>query len=216
MLCATLLDIPIIEMEDEIKLQERQYKLAIDAKDKLNDNYHRWMTFYYVANGAVLVAATTLFDKSKNDHGVFVFALIGIFICLLWNLSCKGYYYWSNSWINIIIDLEKKVTNGDKTLFVYSAFSKKVADEGTNSWLPLKPANISTPKLTLLFSFFSIVGWTTFSVYEFLVQYSFLCFCCKVTLIAVLIITVLVTFFTLPKFVKSRQDNKHTLVGQDE
>ena len=136
-------------MADEITLLERQYKLAIDARDKLNDNYHKWMTFYYVANGAVLVATTSLFDKSKNGHGIFIFSLIGIFICLLWNLSCKGYYYWSNSWINIIMDLEKRVTKGDKTLFVYSAFSQKVVDKETYSWFPLKPANISTPKLTL-------------------------------------------------------------------
>lgn len=203
-------------MVDKLGLLERQYKIAIDARDKLNDNYHKWMTFYYVANGAVLVAITSLFSKSENNHGIFLFSLIGIFICILWNLSCKGYYYWSNSWINIIIDLEKRVTGDDETLFVYSAFSKNVVDKETYSWFPLKSANISTPKLTLLFSFFSIIGWTTFSVYEFLTQYSYLCLCCKVTISAVMIIAVIVTILALPKLVKSRQNDKHTLVGQDE
>ena len=202
-------------MADEITLFERQYKIAIDARDKLNDNYHKWMTFYYVANGAILVAITSLFTKCQSDQAILIFSLIGIFICILWNLSCKGYYYWSNSWINIIIDLEKKFTKEDKTLFVYSAFSQNVVDKETNTWLPLKPANISTPKLTLLFSFFSIISWTIFSVYEFLTQYSSLYLCCRITLSTALIITVLAIYLALPRFVKSRLDEKHTLVGKD-
>lgn len=199
-------------MSDEVNLLERQYKLAIGARDKLNDNYHKWMTFYYVANGAVLVAITSLFDKTKTDNGIFILSLIGIFICLLWNLSCKGYYYWSNSWIDIIIELENKVTKGDKTLYVYSAFSQKMVDKEIYSWLPLNPANISTPKLTLLFSFVSILCWTIFSIYEFCIQYSYLPLCGRIIWSTVILILVFMIFFFVPKVVKSRQPSKHKLV----
>ena len=203
-------------MDDQALLLEKQYRLAIDARDKLNDNYHKWMTFYYVANGATLVAITSLYDKGNNESGIFLLSLIGIFICLLWNLSCKGYYYWSNSWIDIIIALEKKVTNGNNSLFVYSAFSKRVADGETYSWMPLKPANISTPKLTLLFSFCSICIWSSFSVYEFFSQYSDLCLCCRITLSAALILIVLMLYLLLPKITKSRHDDKHNLIATNE
>lgn len=203
-------------MPNEVTPLERQYKLAIDARDKLNDNYHKWMTFYYVANGAVLVAITTLYGKSNNEQGIFLLGLIGIFICILWNLSCKGYYYWSNSWIDIIINLEKKVTQDNKELYVYTAFSQKVVDNEKYSWMPLKPANISTPKLTLLFSFFSIISWSIFSSYQFLTHYFYLCLCCRITLTSILLITVLVAILIIPKLVISRPKDKHTLVGNDE
>ncbi len=199
-------------MAEQISLEERQYRLAIDARDKLNDNYHKWMNFYYVANGAILVAITTLFNKNERDNGIFLLSLMGIFICLLWNFSCKGYYYWSNNWINIIITLEKKVTKDNNDLLVYSAFSKRVIDAETNSWLPLRPANISTPKVTLLFSTFSVIAWTTFSIVEFLMLFSHLSLCCKIIIIVAIITVVLLVFLKLPRFVKSRHENKHTYI----
>lgn len=201
-------------MANEITLLERQYKLAIDARDKLNENYHKWMTFYYVANAAILVAVTTIVGKNPCDYRIFMFALIGIFICILWNLSCKGYYYWSNSWIHIIIKMERKLTDGDESLFVYSAFSEEVAKGTKNTWYPTNPANISTPKLTLLFSFFSIIVWTFFSIYEFFLLFPALSLYCKIVLSTFLIIMVVGLFCILPNFVKSRKDGLHTLINQ--
>ena len=159
-------------MADAITLLERQYKNAIDARDKLNDNYHKWMTYYYVANAAILVSITTLYGKCNTSGVIFFLSLLGLLICILWNLSCKGYYYWSKSWIDIIINLEKKVTNDEQDKFVYGSFSQNVVGLEKHSWHPIKPANISTPKLTLLFSFVSIISWTVVLVYEFLTQHT--------------------------------------------
>ncbi|MCG9899094.1 MAG: hypothetical protein MH132_03755 [Hydrotalea sp.] len=197
-------------MADEKLEIEKQFKLAIDARERLNDNYHKWMTFYYVANGAILVAITTLASKSDNDKGIFVLALIGIFICILWNLSCKGYYYWSSNWINIILMLEKKVIE-EETNMVYSVFSKKVVDGEKYSSLPIHSANISTPKLTLIFSFFSICSWTTFSIYQFFKTFHSTCNCNNGIVVGAIIISVLLTYLILPTFVKSRQD-EHILI----
>jgi len=198
-------------MDNGQTLLERQYRLAIDARDKLNDNYHKWMTFYYVANGAILVAITSLL-KDNVPEGIFILSLIGVFICLLWYMSCKGYYYWSKSWIYIIIALEKRVTEEHKSLGVYSVFSQKVVDDEQYAWLPLKPANISTPKLTLLFSVFSIIAWTAFSIYELMISYPCLCYCCRACIISAIILITLVLFFVLPFFVKSRIGTSHTLI----
>lgn len=191
------------------KIIEIQYKTAIDARDKLNENYHKWMTFYYVANGAILVAITTLFSEVEFNKGIFFLSLLGVLICMLWNLSCKGYYYWSNSWIDLIIGIEKKLF-GKKKL-VYGAFSKDIANNEKPSWFPLQPNNISTPKLTLIFSFISFLSWTIYSIYSF--NQSFIDKPIEFRIISavVIVILILLLYMTLPKHVKSRKNDKHKL-----
>lgn len=146
---------------------ETRYKHAVDARDKLTDNYYKWMSYYYLANAAVLVAITQ-FSKENQWHVNFILSIIGIFVCLLWHLSCKGYYYWSNSWINIIIRLEREIVKDNIDDGIYSVFSKTVAKKETK-WdilIPNRPANISTPKLTLILSFICIYCWLTYANYS--------------------------------------------------
>ena len=195
--------------EKKKKIFEKQYKIAIEARDKLNDNYHKWMTFYYVANGAVLVAITTLFSKQGQDKGIFILSLIGVLICIIWNLSCKGYYYWSNSWINLIIELEKKLF--DEENLVYGAFSEKVAVNEKSTWYILEPNNISTPKLTLLFSFTSIVCWTIYTIYSFFIQFNGITTMFKIVISIMVLLTIINSYIKLPIFVKSRKAEKHKL-----
>ncbi len=136
------------------------YKLAINARDKLNENYHKWMTFYYVANGAILVAVTTLV-KDCNFFAILFLSVIGTMISIFWHLSCKGYYYWSNNWIDIIMAHERVLLKDreDELIGVYSIFSKKVDDKKKNSFYnTMGYANVSTPKLTLIFSFLVIIS----------------------------------------------------------
>jgi hypothetical protein len=160
-----------MEIMDKSKLLEAHYKLAIDARDKLNDNYHKWMTYYYVANGAILVAITAIYNKVALDNGILLLAIIGLITCILWNLSCKGYYYWSLSWMNIIVRFERNIIQNDLDLGVYSIFSKEVFDKEDSVIIPNKPANISTPKLTLFFSYCAIISWLGFSIYRFFIQF---------------------------------------------
>ncbi len=196
-----------------MELIETQFKFAIDARDKLNDNYYKWMSYYYVANAAVLVAITTLFNKAPFDKGILGLSLIGLFVCVLWNFSCKGYYYWSKSWIEIIIKLEKGIIGDNKELGVYSIFSKEVALNHDSSWIPNKPANISTPKITLLFSFFAILGWLGFSIFEFLNLFSFWPILAKALITIVFILLLIVIYIKLlPKWARSRDNNLHDLI----
>lgn len=200
-------------MEQETLWQ--QYKLTIDARDKLNDNYYKWMSYYYLANAGVVLAITTLFTKMpKPDYsGILVLSLIGIFVCLLWHYSCKGYYYWSKSWIYLIIRLEKNLIKEDINLGCYSVFSEEVANGDDSILLPNKPANISTPKLTLLFSFCCIIFWYIYTGYIFL-QYVFILSMCLKIWIMTIITIALVAFliFILPQFAKSRYKKSHTLI----
>jgi len=208
-------------MEDKaLEFLERQYKQAIDARDKLNDNFYKWMSYYYLANAGVLVAITTLYNKDNViNNGMLIFSFVGIIVCILWHLSCKGYYYWSLSWIDIIKRFEKslipeyeKEQLSENTKFaVYSIFSKEVAEENDFYWKPTSSANISTPKLTLLFSFISAIFWIICAIGLFINLPSF-CICWKI-LIALFFIGLLIGFycFIISK-VKSRIPETQILV----
>ncbi len=194
-------------------LLESQYKRAIEARHTLNDNFHKWMTYYYVANGAILVAITALYGKGNWQRGILALSLLGIFVCILWNLSCKGYYYWSKNYINIIIKLERKIIGEDLSLGIYSVFTRKVAEEEDSSWIPIKPANISTPKLTLLFSLVSLCSWTILSIWLIFDQYDSLATYKKIILSSLLILLIVLTYtLILPRFSKSRLEEFNTLV----
>jgi hypothetical protein len=188
---------------------ERQYKLAIEARDKLLDNYHKWMSYYYLANAGVLVAITSVFTKDHTNPAILILSLIGLFICILWHFSCKGYYYWSKSWIDIIIRFERQMTLENNTLGVYSIFSKEVAEKEDTFWSPTKPANISTPKLTLLFSFLSIFSWSLFSGYQLHLNFPNVPIC---QIIIAFVTMFFLVYLLLPSLVKSRYDDSHTLV----
>lgn len=184
------------------------YKLAIDARDKLNENYHKWMTFYYVANGAILVALITIMTrKPELIEAISILAIVGVLISIFWNLSCKGYYYWSKNWIEIIIRHEKELieSSDDIDLGVYSIFSKNIHDSKNSIFKIYGHANISTPKLTLIFSFSVILLWTAFSLYTFFEFYENIDLICKV-IISSLSILLLGAFYglLLPKLAKSK------------
>ena len=192
------------------KFCREQYKLAIDARDKLNDNYHKWMTFYYIANAAVLVAITNLHNECTGST-LTLLSLIGVLVCIFWNLSCRGYNYWSNSWLNIILELERKIYKNQKENIIYGAFSKEVVEGERGCWKPIKSANISTPKLTLLFSFISILLWTAVSIYQMKELFNENCNCCFILSSVLLVIIILTIYLILPLFVKSRTE-KHELI----
>ncbi len=148
------------------QLIDKQYRIAIEARDKLNDNYHKWMSFYYIANGAILVAMTSIYGKNNTDNvTLLAFSIIGIFTCGTWNLSCRGYYYWSLSWIDIIHHLEKLSAKSKVEIMPYALFSKTVVDKFDHKNGLTIPANISTPKLTLRFSIFAISCWSLYFDY---------------------------------------------------
>jgi hypothetical protein len=198
----------------KVEQLEKQYKLAIDARDKLNDNYYKWMSYYYLANAGIVVAITTLYSKDfDNVKGILSLSILGMIICTLWHLSCKGYYYWSKSWIYLIYYLESEIEKETGITGIYSLFSKEVAEKEDKILLPNKPANVSTPKLTLIFSATAIMCWLLFTYYEFFAHVNGYTLWGKViTMLLTLAVALIFYAKVLPTFIKSRTSNKHKLV----
>ncbi|MDR0436914.1 MAG: hypothetical protein LBH22_01280 [Bacteroidales bacterium] len=200
----------------EKKYLDLQYKLSIEARDKLNDNFHKWMTFYYVANAAILVAIVTLCKDKSMNTSILVLSILGVFISMLWNLSCKGYNYWSRNWMNIIIKCEKNIQEFYDKFGVYSIFAKEVAENNNSIWSLNNPANISTPKLTMLLSLTSMIIWIIFAICQFWKQYSFHT-SIKVTIVVFFIILIGITYgFILPRLAKSRTNSEHKLFNMNK
>lgn len=141
------------------------YKLAIEGRRTHYENFEKWMTFYYVAIGALMVAYYTAVKDDSHSKYTLLFSFIGLIISIFWHLSCKGYKYWSDNWIRVIWHFEKQIQT--KELRVYSLFSRHIRiDEKKNNNLPYKYADISTPKVTLIFSFFTNWVWCCIFFYN--------------------------------------------------
>ena len=79
----------------------KQYELLINARNFHYDNFNKWMTYYYVAIGALFVGYYTMKSGNKIDSfGENSLMLLGFVVGLFWYWSCKGYYYWNINFIN--------------------------------------------------------------------------------------------------------------------
>lgn len=133
---------------------ETAYKNAISARNFHLDHFNKWMTYYYVAVAAIFVA---FYNLKKSDNSSLVYGLLsfGFLVSALWHLSCKGYYFWTKNWLDIVLKFEKQLSDEQS---IYSIFSKRVKNENNKLYLPTQSANVSTSKVTLLLSF--VASWT--------------------------------------------------------
>lgn len=122
------------------------YKLAIAARNFHYDNFNKWMNFFYVAVGAILIS----YFSSKGDIEKFrpLLALLGLVISFYGYLSCKGYYYWIHNWIWQVSRIEGRL---DKSDILYKSFSEEVIKNNDKILKINSSANISTSKMSLLF-----------------------------------------------------------------
>ena len=139
---------------------KERYDFLIKARNFHYDNYNKWMTFFYVAIGALFVGYYTLTTSSstKNfDKEALILVSLGFAISLLWYWSSKGYYFWNINFITLVNDCEEKDLNLDPKQRVYYVFANKKTQ---NNYLnPVSGANISTSKIAILFSFIITVVW---------------------------------------------------------
>lgn len=153
-------------MKKEIKKKKiKQYELLINARNFHYDNFNKWMTYYYVAMGALFVGYCTLKSENKIDcFGENSLVLLGFLVGLFWYWSCKGYYYWNINFITLVNNFEKKILKLDKVERVYFVFANKNTQ---NNYLnPISGANISTSKVTILFSFTVTSMWGVLFLYN--------------------------------------------------
>ncbi|MDY3449799.1 RipA family octameric membrane protein [Riemerella anatipestifer] len=174
-----------------------KYKTAIDARDKLQENYHKWSNFYYVANAAILVAITQIYEKDSENTAIHLLACFGGVICFFWHLSCRGYYYWSVSWMKIIKNLEREAFRSP--YLPYNEFEKENGRYFNFGF------NISTPKLTIVFSILCSALWLIYGLAG-LGLFEKFGVCCCFTIIVILLLLLLAVF---PYVIPSK--NAHSL-----
>lgn len=135
-----------------------QYRNVIIARNFHYDNFNRWTTYFYVAIGSVFFAYISLVTAERiyikwSEFIIVKYGLLflNFIISFFWFVANKGYYYWNIHWINLVHYYEREILKLDINNRVFNVVSnKKIQNDFLN---PIKGANISTSKVTILFSF---------------------------------------------------------------
>lgn len=158
------------------------------------------MTYFYVAIGALFVGYYTLITSSyqKLDSEIFLLILLGYIVSLLWFLSAKGYYFWNINFITLVNDCEVKDLKLKPNRRVYYVFANKKTE---NNYLnPISGANVSTSKVSILFSYLITIIWGFLLLQKIFETDSFY-------LIVISGISTLFISFCLGKILKSKIDH---------
>jgi len=140
------------DTDESISIEQKRYNLIINTRNFHYENFNKWMTYYYVAVAAIFVGFYSMGDC--NNSSKLWLLIVGYVVSILWHLSCKGYYFWVKHWTAQLLKLEES-----NNYAVYSVFSESVKKNENNLLNPLQSANISTSKVTLLFSFCISITW---------------------------------------------------------
>lgn len=163
-------------MDEQYQKILETYKLAVNARNFHYQEFNKWMTFFYVAIGAIFVSFYTLYSKDspvtpETSLLKELVTFVGFVISVLGYLSSKGYYYWMLNWQNQVTRIEKIISEdflkGEDTHKVYSVFSEDVYKNKNNIIDFRKSANISTSKITILFYLFMNFVWGGLFFYQF-------------------------------------------------
>lgn len=190
--------------------KQEKYKLLINARNFHYDNFNKWMTYYYVAIGALFVGYYTLLSGNKIDNfGEYSLMILGFIVSLFWYWSCKGYYFWNINFISLVNHYEKEILEFEEKERVYFVFANKKTQ---NNYLsPISGANISTSKVTILFAFTVSVMWGILLAFKAFEQIDCLNDCNWLRIILSLCASIFVVFVlstTIPKrFLKSKIDH---------
>lgn len=165
----------------EMSFEERQYQRLIDARNFHYENFNKWSLYFYAIIAALFVGYYSLETKDGNvaENIKWSILVLGYVVSMCCYLSGKGYYYWENNWIKLIMHYEKQVWPLKKEESVYSIF----ADEKglSNYWCIRKGANISSSKLSLIVSFTITCAWAILISMQLA---SDMCYCCIALAIA--------------------------------
>ncbi|MDP2176805.1 MAG: hypothetical protein Q8K70_12950 [Bacteroidota bacterium] len=186
---------------------EERYKILIDARNFHYDNFSKWMTYFYVAIGALFIGYCTILSSNKTLPMLeYLLPILGFIVSVLWYWSAKGYYYWIINFINLVNYYEKDLLKFETKERVYFVFANKKTQNNYGS--PLSGANISTSKVTILFAFLVAVSWG-FIFYNKVFTDNFCnCFCSIFLQIILSLSTVMILSFCIPiNFLQSKNDH---------
>lgn len=214
------------ERNDELKVNDRdeskvndtnklnvkdRYELIIKARNFHYENFNKWMTYFYVAIGALFIGYYTIVS-SENPQQLedlaIMLTVVGYIVSSFWYWSCKGYYYWNINFITLVNHYEEDLLHLSPEDRVYFVFANKKTQN--NYFNPISGANISTSKVAILFAFVitNVWGILFFSQID---QYYDLClFCNSFAFIGVLATVIVLTILgaSIPRtFLKSKMDH---------
>ena len=132
---------------DPEELKDRQYERLIKARNFHYENLNKWLTFFYVAIGAIFAGFGTLYKEGSPKLVILILVVLYL-VSICAYLSCKGYYYWENHWIIFLQDFERKYfADKEDGLRVYSVFANK--EKLHEPYNAVGGANVSTTKVSL-------------------------------------------------------------------
>lgn len=194
----------------EMTLDDR-YKILIEARNFHYDNFSKWMTYFYVAIGALFVGYCTVLSSSRPQPMLeYLLPILGFLVSLLWYWSAKGYYYWNINFINLVNYYEKDLLQFKKNERVYFMFANTKAQNNYGS--PVSGANISTSKIAILFAFIVTAFWGFIFYNKIFIDYSCNYFCAIFVQIILSIVTIVIFSYLIPiSLLKSKNGHFHDL-----
>ena len=165
------------EMDDKEKreMMDKQYERLIKARNFHYENLNKWLTFFYVAIGAIFAGFCTLYKEGSPKLLVLVMAVLYM-VSLCAYLSCKGYYYWENHWIIFLQDFERKYfADKEDGLRVYSVFANK--EKLHEPYNAVGGANVSTTKVSLFLTLTIATISGAILIYYITKEIGFVCAC---------------------------------------
>ena len=141
---------------DDFELCFKFYEKAIEGRNFHYQNYNTWAHYYAIFTGALFIAYYTITDNDSQLLAAFI-SIVGLMTSICWHLTVKGHYHWILSWIKIVHayeeELEKIARNEQQKEYrVYSVYLK--------SSETVYHENISTQKLTSVFTIFIETAWS--------------------------------------------------------
>ena len=148
--------------ENADNIEQTRYNLIVNARNFHYENFNKWMTYYYVAVAGIFAGFYSIEDSDNASK--FWLLVVGYIVSVLWHLSCKGYYFWVKHWTAQLLKMEES-----NNYAVYSVFTESVKKRDDKLLNPLQSANISTSKVTLLFSFCISITWFFLILHDWVV-----------------------------------------------
>lgn len=150
-----------LRMSKEFDNCFKYYEKAIEGRNLHYQNYNTWVNYYSIFTGAFFVCYYT-FNKSGSFF-TFIVTLLGFITAFAWHQAVRGHYIWMISWISIVQEYEKKLSeiqkrNKKEPWLVYDVYTHPKAD--------FHKKNISTQKITSSFTFIVILAWSFLLIKE--------------------------------------------------
>ena len=129
----------------------KYYEKAIEGRNFHYQNYNTWVNYYSIFNGALFIGYYSLKD---GDLLKTIIVLLGFVTAICWHLTVRGHYNWMISWINIVHEYENKLSelsDNEENYYVYNVYTRPKKD--------FYNKNLSTQKMTSIFTFVVCISW---------------------------------------------------------